>query len=267
MLQEKQLRLLKKFHVFAQKNNITYYVLGGTLLGAVRHKGFIPWDDDIDIGIPRSDYNRFLKMVKDGEVPFKVRSFQTNENFLERFPQLIDDSLLVVRNDRSVPEVTGAWLDFFPLDGIPSAYPLRLAWSRIITLFIAVHRLSVIDTNGFGKSKVGKSRVLTLFANVNDKLHIGRRINAKKALHRLDRVASIFSYDKSKWVNHSMSSRMAYIFPKDWYEPGAWYDFEDMKVFGPSNYDAILRQLYGEYMRLPPPEERGKHFINETGDE
>ena len=264
-LQEKQLELLKQFNVFAQEHGITYYALGGTLLGAIRHKGFIPWDDDIDIGLPRPDYDRFLQLVKQGEVPFKVRAFQTNEDFFERFPQLVDDSIQVTRTDRTVPEVTGAWIDFFPLDGIPGPYPLRWAWSRLITVFIGIHRLSVIDINGFGKAKVGRSRFYSFIADVNDAIQIGKRINKRKALQRLDKVAKTFSYDKAKWVNHSMSSRMPYIFPKSWYEPGHWYDFEDTQVFGPTNYDAILKQLYGDYMKLPPNSERGRHF-NNVGD-
>ena len=259
-LQAKQLGLFKQFDEFARQNGITYYALGGTLLGAIRHKGFIPWDDDIDLGLPRPDYERFLAMVERGEVPFRVRSFQTNDDFFERFSQMVDDSIQVTRTDRTVPEVTGAWVDFFPLDGIPGPYPLRWAWSRLVTLFIGVHRLSVIDINGFGKAKVGKSRLFTTIANINEAIHIGKLINKRKALIRLDKVARVFPYEKSKWVNHSMSSRMPYIFPKEWYEPGVWYDFEDTKVFGPRNYDAILTQLYGDYMELPPESERGRHF-------
>lgn len=265
-LQAKQLELFKEFDAFCSEHGLTYYALGGTLLGAVRHKGFIPWDDDIDVGLPRPDYDRFIRMVESGEVPFKVRSFQTNEDFYERFPQLVDDSIQVMRNDRTVPEQTGAWIDFFPLDGIPGPYPLRWAWSRVITLFIAVHRLSVIDINGFGKAKVSKSRLLTAIAAANDKFKFGRFIDKRKALRRLDKVASAFPFETSNWVNHSMSSRMPYIFPRSWYEPGAWYDFEDTKVYGPGNYDAVLTQLYGDYMELPPESERGKHFRMEEGE-
>ena len=266
-LQEKQLGLFKQFDEFARANGITYYALGGTLLGAIRHKGFIPWDDDIDLGMPRPDYEKFLSLVKEGKVPFKVRSFQTNDDFFERFPQMVDDSIQVTRTDRTVPEVTGAWVDFFPLDGIPGPYPLRWIWSHVVMFCIGVHRLSVIDINGFGKAKVGKSRFFTAIADINDAIHIGKLINKRKALVRLDKAARVFPYEKSKWVTHSMSSRMPYIFPKEWYEPGAWYDFEDTKIFGPSNYDAILTQLYGDYMELPPESDRGRHFKREENED
>lgn len=267
LLQQKQLELFKRFDEFAQEHGITYYILGGTLLGAVRNHGFIPWDDDIDLGLPRRDYERFLEYVRRGEVPFEVRSFQTSEGFFERFPQMVDNSIQVVRNDRTVPEVTGAWIDFFPLDGIPGPKPLRWLWSRMITLFIAVHRLSVIDENGFGKSKVNQSPLLKVLARINGKVHLGRLVNKRWALSTLDRIARLFPYERSSWVNHSMSSRMPYIFPKEWYEPGKWYEFENTRAYGPSNSDGILTQLYGDYMQPPSEEEKGRHFIGEAGEE
>ncbi|MDE6558154.1 MAG: LicD family protein, partial [Clostridia bacterium] len=85
-LQQRLLDMLKWFHAFCVEHNLRYYALGGTLLGAVRHKGFIPWDDDIDVGMPRKDYNRFIKLMKnaDGQSVFRLETPLENKDFVYR---------------------------------------------------------------------------------------------------------------------------------------------------------------------------------------
>lgn len=112
------LALFKEFSKFCKKNNIKYFALGGTLLGAVRHKGFIPWDDDMDLGVPREDYEKLLLLCSKEKVNFELHTFDNDENHYRYFARLEDSSVKIKRNDKSVSEISSAWIDIFPLDGI-----------------------------------------------------------------------------------------------------------------------------------------------------
>ena len=118
IIQDKILSILKEFINICEENNLTYYALGGTLLGAVRHKGFIPWDDDIDIGMPREDYEKFKK-VAPNSLPnnYKFLSEDT-ANYKKAFSVIRDDSTKIIMNYSKEELVESLWIDIFPLDGM-----------------------------------------------------------------------------------------------------------------------------------------------------
>ena len=126
-LQLKELDLLKYFQQVCKDNHIEYFALGGTLLGAIRHKGFIPWDDDIDVGIPRPDYERLCKILEglpeSGNIKF--RSYKNSEDCIRYFGHIEDTTFKVVRHDKLKAEETFAWIDLFPLDAMPNNGLLR----------------------------------------------------------------------------------------------------------------------------------------------
>ena len=120
IIQDKILTILKEFISICKDNNLTYYALGGTLLGAVRHKGFIPWDDDIDIGMPREDYEKFKKIASNA-LPenYKFLSEDTS-NYKKAFSVIRDDSTKIIMNYSNEEQEESLWIDIFPLDGMPT---------------------------------------------------------------------------------------------------------------------------------------------------
>ena len=120
-VQKKLLEMMKWFHSYCEKNEIKYYMIGGTMLGAVRHQGFIPWDDDVDIGVPRNDYNKLLtisKGLKPENSRYIIESYQDmNDDYEYPFAKVYDTSTTLIENKRKQTK-RGIYIDVFPLDGI-----------------------------------------------------------------------------------------------------------------------------------------------------
>ena len=112
-IKSSQLKILDYFVKVCEGNNLRYYLCGGTLLGAIRHKGFIPWDDDIDVFMPRPDYNALLKLEL--QPPFQLRYF-AKKNSLQPFIKIVDNSTMAKEKNSSLP--TAIWIDVFPIDGL-----------------------------------------------------------------------------------------------------------------------------------------------------
>ena len=146
-LQLKELDLLKYFQQVCKDNHIEYYALGGTLLGAVRHKGFIPWDDDIDVGIPRPDYERLCKILeeKSGTGKIKFRSYKNTKDYIRYFGRIEDESMKIVRHDNIKVEEAFAWIDLFPLDAMPNNALLRKLKVFYVLFLRAIYRFSCFD--------------------------------------------------------------------------------------------------------------------------
>lgn len=106
---------LCEFHSFYEKNDLEYFLVGGTLLGAVRHQGFIPWDDDADVVMPRKDYDRLLELYDQFKYPFKLKSPKNTKNFRIAFTKLTNERV-ILEEGSYVPSQNGVWLDIFSLD-------------------------------------------------------------------------------------------------------------------------------------------------------
>jgi|AGTN01.3.fsa_nt_gi LPS biosynthesis protein len=117
-LKDRAFELLKEFRDVCEKNNLRYYLTGGTLLGAVRHKGFIPWDDDIDVAMPRIDYLKFLKIYKREYDKNNLFAYEINKNYKYMFAKLCDKDTSLIEFDFDCKEKLGVYLDIFPIDGL-----------------------------------------------------------------------------------------------------------------------------------------------------
>ncbi len=118
-----ELNILKQIHELCISQGFRYFLIGGTLLGAVRHKGFIPWDDDIDIGMPRSDYERFIEYCSSNEVPFKLVCNKTDPNYGYLFAKAVDrNTVLIEENANKDGAELGIYVDIFPIDGLGNTF-------------------------------------------------------------------------------------------------------------------------------------------------
>ena len=254
--QLKEIELLRKILVFFEENGIQYYALGGTLLGAVRHKGFIPWDDDIDLGLPREDYERLLSLHKEGQAPFDLHSSLNDQNHYRYHSRIEDSSVKVCRTYAEVPEYSSAWVDIFPLDGAPSNSLYRFFWKYYIMWRRAMFKFSCFS-RGVSLKKVGRPKIERVLIRIGQLIPVEKIFVYQKEFAKTDKALKRFPYDGSNYSFLAMGGyKLKELFPKEVFGEGAFYDFEGLRLRGPKDYDAYLSQLYGEYMKLPTDAER-----------
>lgn len=253
------LNIFKEIKPFLEEHSIPYYLLGGSLLGAVRHKGFIPWDDDIDIGIVRDDYERFLNTVsKNLPENLELRSYRDESDHHYYFARIVDKRFYMRREGSIITRRENLWVDIFPLDGMPNnaiarrIHMLRLLWVRMWYHIACFDKVNLNRPNRPLSERV----VIAIVKRLNFR---GGR-NYKKWLVKLDKLLKKYRVQDTDWVVNFMGQyKFREMFPKSYYGNGRLYDFEDLKVMGPEEYDKVLTQMYGDYMREPEDYDKNVH--------
>ena len=258
-LQMVELAMLKEVVRICEKHGLTYYLSAGTFLGAVRHHGFIPWDDDADVRMPRPDYEKLLDILP-GELsdPYFVNHFKYNPNAHRYFMRVENPKVKIQRTQSKTGEICNAWLDIFPLDGMPKNKihnkfrQLRL-WNRRMWL-----QISVFDEIVELKKK--RPWHENLIIKIVKHTPIQHFVKYDKMWKKLDKAMKAYPVDKAKYlVNFMGYYKFRDMIPKSVYGKGAMYKFEDTEFNGPEDYQTFLRTLYGDYMKLPPEGSRNKH--------
>lgn len=237
------LEMMRVFHHFCQNNHITYYAVGGTALGARRHKGFIPWDDDMDIGIPREEFDRLFTLADRLPAFLEIQSYNNREGSPFHFIKLVDRRTTLIEGDL-LDYVEGLYIDIFPLDGAgPQSIVERFRWIRIWILrsMIMVHATTKHYTTFM---KIILSRMI-------------KRLNVERLHKKLEKALRQKKFDSSAYcVNFLGAWLKKEVMRNDIMGKPTLYDFEDMQLYGPEKMDEYLTCLYGNFMQLPPPEER-----------
>lgn len=231
ILHNAELALVKAFSEFCRENNLKYFIMGGTFLGAVRHHGFIPWDDDIDVGMPRPDYERLQKLLAEngqviGEYPFVT--FKNSET-TEYVARLENPATKII--DRSALDVDkrNSWMDVFPLDGMPNgSFSRNLHSFRLLTLrmLLKYSEFSKVSVNYTERPFVERTLI-----KVGKVLHPERWLNTQFYLHKLDKALQKYGYNESNYVINFMGAyKLKEMFPKKYYMDDKLYDFENLKL-------------------------------------
>lgn len=259
-MQKTSLEILKIFMEICEKYNLKYYIGGGTMLGAIRHKGFIPWDDDIDIDMPRKDFQKFLNIF---DTVKKLYPDYEIERRLCLFTKLVDTRTKVKYFADTAFEISRPiWIDIVPIDGLPNNVIRRNIHLLKISLLKEAYHLSVIKYSGVKPNSLKQDRscfkkfVVTLCMH----LPVEKIFNYKTCTKKLERELIKYSFYDCKYAgtlfsNHGKRS----VFLTEWYGEGTKYQFEDIEVTGVDNYDAWLTHLYGDYMKLPDEKHRLSH--------
>ena len=258
-IQSEELKILEKSIEYFEKKDINYYLSSGSFLGAVRHKGFIPWDDDMDVGIPREDYEKFINLCNTEKVDFELHTFKNDSNHIRYFARIEDPTITIVRNDRMTEEISSAWIDVFPLDGMPNNKIIRIIHKKYILYRRALYKLSCFSKSA-NINKKNRPLVEKILIKIGLIFPVEKIFNTKKQLLKLDKALKRFSYNKSNYLVNAMGAyKFNEMFHKKYYGEGKYYKFEDTEVFGPSDYDTVCTQLYGDYMTPPIESERNHH--------
>lgn len=229
-----QLGILQKLKECSIKYNIKYYLHAGTALGAIRHKGYIPWDDDVDVFIPIDDYLKLIKILEEDEQYKIISQFNTDCYFGWGFGYMVDCNTICDVNKFPIQVTTGQSIDLFPLYGIPDDEEEKSYY---------IKRAKELENN-------------CLIA-VEDNERI-------KAINELNEFLLKYKYDECKLIgNVLMPFFVKDIFKKEMFGDGVEKQFENLQLMVPTEYDAYLKQMYGDYMQLPPEEKRvGEHFYH-----
>lgn len=260
LLHQVDLNIVKEVVDICDKNDITYFMLGGTMLGAIRHKGFIPWDDDIDLGMPRKDYERFLKIAPRAlSSHLKVVNYRTDSKYQYYITRILDTETKVeeerIGNDS---KYTNASIDIFPIDGTPNNQLLRRMYFFRVLYHRALMSLCYKDSIDRKRPRGTAEKVLLW---VMEHIPVEKMTTPYKQKCKIDKLLRGQKLEGSKYIGNIMGAyRTKEIVPAEYYGKGTFYQFEDMQLRGMDMYNEYLTYTYGDYMQLPPEDKRKTHF-------
>lgn len=259
-IQLESLAILKNIDSVCKREGIRYWIMFGTLIGAVRHKGFIPWDDDLDIAMPRADYERFMAFFEagcpelSGYVPL-APEFGNDQPFL--ITRISNPQFKMVGEYGDALDDLGTFVDIYPLDGLGQDMSLALEHkTRAYKLVIDYLRSGNFEYNNRNNGPLKRLAKGCLSAALG---------SPSKYQKRLWSLCAEYDYKNSSLVTNlqwTMTPDES-IYERKWFDETDYMPFEDTMAPVPKGYDSLLRVDYGDYMKLPPENERvGHHYYS-----
>lgn len=248
------LNIFIKIDKLCRENGIEYCLFYGALLGAVRHGGYIPWDDDIDLIMRRTEYDKLRDLiVSDPDCGLNFIDISTNEKSIYTFAKVCDVRTKAVDKYFIDVDGYGAFVDIFPFDYLPEDEKAR---SRIMKHCAFLNRMSAIGSRKRPDGSLhGSKRIKGNIAYVFTRL-----IDSSTFVKRIDRIGREHSKEKTSYVGQIRDPREAY--PVDWIFPTEEVQFEGHRFCGPREIDKCLAHKYGDYMKLPPEDKRIPHHVD-----
>ncbi|MGN9160347.1 LicD family protein [Clostridium sulfidigenes] len=258
-VQKVELEILIEFDRICKKNNIKYQLFAGTLLGAIRHNGFIPWDDDIDVCLLRKDYNRFIKACeKELNSKYFLQTHETDKNYIMQFAKIRKNNTVFMEKATSECKIhQGIYIDVFPMDNILPGSLIGKAQQRLLYIIGRINlsrvKMHCLDANKPIEKYLG---IMT---------HYMLKLIPKKWTDILQtKITCMFENKDTKYISHLTNGASYERYVRYMMEKSSFYDSIDGNFEGndfpiPRNYNEVLLQLFGKYMELPPVEKRSPH--------
>lgn len=248
-LRQIQVDILSKVAEYCEKESIRYFLGYGTLIGAIRHHSYIPWDDDIDIVMPRPDYNSFVANFNKTNNLIKVADRLTISNYELPYAKVYDTRTEMIEGMYKPNCQYGVYIDVFPIDGYKDFKTVKRI--HLLSKFLNAKKAIVDKRRAWGKTiiiSLGKFLLLCL--------------SESAIINKINSLATRYEYESCEMVDSMMSPyRLREICPKKWFDNYILVEFEGKKYRIPENYDDYLRRIYGDYMKLPPKEKQVTHHV------
>ncbi len=247
-----QLEIMDYFHLWCEAHGIHYYITAGTLIGALRHKGFIPWDDDIDVVMLRSDYERMLQKYKNDE-RYRLYTIETDESCIYPYAKIYDSRTVMIEgNEKDHPPI-GVNIDIFPLDNVTNNYQDAVNMKkrlRLINNILGVKHLDMVDRGILKNITVAILRFISKFFSYS---WLVKRIIIKSKKY-------INNEDSRYIVNAVIFAKgEREILEREWFKDTIDLEFEGRQYKAPVGADQYMKRLFGDYMKLPPEDKRVSH--------
>ena len=254
------LEILQAFAFFCEENGLKYYLDAGTLLGAVRHKGFIPWDNDMDVCMMRPDYDRMAEILRDSH--YKLNDhiiLEQSEDSLYCFSKLSDTRTKLIEYPDSWPEENHIYIDVFPKDGLKDLSFKTKIVCKISEVLGLLNWFNKHSIPYWKEKKKGLKKWIATIAGV--------LVKDKNKPYRLQQrfikwYAKNHPLESCEYANTLVNGEFDTVCHRKCFDDRLLMEFEGKKFYGPKGYDEWLRALYGDdYMTPPPPEKQGVHDI------
>lgn len=257
-LQSKLLEMMTWLHNFIISHDLIYYAFGGTMLGATRHHGFIPWDDDIDIVMPRNDYKKLCELLKNKVEHYIVEDANSlNDDYLYTYAKFYDTNTSMTEVSR-INVKRGVFIDIFPIDGLGNTKSEALKYYKKIdkkNMFLATRVCAYRKERKWYKNvAIFLCRLIPSFI-----------VNNKKLCIKIDKLNQKRAFDDYHYFGLNMSTyRDRDIHNKEILGKPTLYKFETIEIYGVENADKYLSETYGDWKKLPAEDKRhsAHDFIN-----
>lgn len=258
-VQKIQLEMAKDIKRVCEENEIPYFMYRGTFLGAVRHKGVIPWDDDMDFGMLRKDYEKFCCIANEKlSEQYCFQNWHTDENYALPFGKVRKRGTVFVEAKCARLPENGIYIDIYPLDYAPADPQQRKVLAKKLLHLFRVKLMKCRYTPWMEEDKIiWKKRIGYLLYQF-----ISLFFSQQALKHCYEKL--VLEVPEGDTLYEQSALPIAYYFEKAWCAELKEYAYEDTSFSGPENYDAFLSSLYGDYMELPPADKReNRHQIKE----
>ena len=246
-----ELEILEVIDKFCNENDIEYFLDSGTLLGAVRHKGFIPWDDDIDLIMPRKDYNKFKKLFNAANDRYKFLTYDLCDDYYYLFGKVVDTNTTLVEDiGRQRIANFGVYVDIFPIDGLPDNSFRKKLLREKMWLLRAM----------WDDSLIKKPRKNDIVRKIRFK--VSHMVGWKRLCKAIDKTIRKIDYRDVKYSGNIIAaSKKTRQVRSEVFRTHTLLKFEGKEFRAPIGYKEYLKELYGDYMKLPPKEKQVSNHV------
>jgi len=253
-LQKIELDILKFIDKLCRENHLKYVLAYGTLIGAIRHKGFIPWDDDVDILMPRKDYEKFCSIVHKEDGRYKIICCEYDKDYMYAFGKVFDSRTVLVEQNLTVENRMGVYVDVFPYDGIKGTVEENCNFLKLCMFLEKCRGFSIRPLASIKHQKWWKNIFRIPFC------YLLKLINYRNITKVLNYFIKKYPVEGAEWVGCLCTPDVFQeLMPVSVISRVIEVEFEDAKFYAPIGYDNILRRMYGDYMQLPSVEKRKSH--------
>ena len=242
-----ELDILDFIDSFCKEHGINYCINYGTLIGAIRHKGFIPWDDDIDLSMTRENYEKFIQLFSEKQSRYKLLSLETDDQYFNNFIKIVDPTTKIIDTRNTKTYDSGVFIDIFPMDTFND--------TKVVDICYKLESFKLLSFSKHKNIVYGDSRLKDLIRTLFWLLL--RPVSPRFFANQIEKQIQKYRVENGKYIAFIPSkAKEKEIFPRDMFDELIETPFEHLVLPAPKHFDAVLKQFYDDYMTVPPKEKQ-----------